>query len=653
MALVLCIALFFTTLGYCQDLDNFGILSKEEMAFTEYPADSTANAVVMYERGNNFFAVRDNRIWLIKKYYGKIKILNEKGLDEGNISIPLYRNSKNRETIEKLRAITHNSGGAKRELLASEVFSVDVNEWYTKKRFTFPNVKKGSILEYRYTVVSPFFFKLEGWNFQSHIPKIYSEFNAKIPSNYKYNRTLLGALPLAANDATIESACFYVDGYPNPADCEVLRYAVRNAPAFNADDAYMLATSNYISRLDFELAEYYTFQGAKVKYSKSWKDVDRDFKKDKDIGRQLTKKGFFEKNVPESLLSTGDELTRAQNIYNFIRGYYTWNGKYGIYDKVRVKDAFNKKIGNVGEINISLINLLNAANINTNLMLLSTRQNGLPKKNRPVLSDFNYVVAKVHIDGKDYILDATDKSIPFGMLPFRCLNYQGRVMDFKKESYWYDIAAYDNNKNMYRVQLDFQPEEEKFVGKINQLTFGYNAVNKRRAFAESSEDSYLKNIENSFVDDFLITEYTLNDAQSDEKKVSERFEFELETSVTSDNIYLDPFFIKFFRKNPFIQEKRNYPIDFGYNREYAFHLIFNVPEGYKIKDLPKKKVVALPEQMGKLKFDCRPQGNSIILLFDVAINSSHYSTEKYEMLKEFFKHITEVQNNTLIALEKV
>ena len=70
------------------------------------------------------------------------------------------------------------------------------------------------------------------------------------------------------------------------------------------------------------------------------------------------------------------------------------------------------------------------------------------------------------------------------------------------------------------------------------------------------------------------------------------------------------------------------------------------------RDIPEKKVIALPGQLGQLRFDCKPQGNSVIVLLDISIKSSHFNTENYDLLKEFFKHITEVQNNTLIALEK-
>ena len=42
----------------------------------------------------------------------------------------------------------------------------------------------------------------------------------------------------------------------------------------------------------------------------------------------------------------------------------------------------------------------------------------------PNYSDFNYVIAVVNIEGKEYFLDATSR-LPFGILPVKCYNGQG------------------------------------------------------------------------------------------------------------------------------------------------------------------------------------------------------------------------------------
>ncbi len=361
---------------------------------------------------------------------------------------------------------------------------------------------------------------------------------------------------------------------------------------------------------------------------------------------------YFEKNVPEQLLSDGDNLTRAKNIYAFIKDRYTWNGEYGIYDKTRVKEAFEERKGNVSEINMSLINLLNAANIKADLLLLSTRSEGLPKKTHPVMSDFNYAVAKAQIDGKDYILDATDKYNPFGMLPFRALNHYGRVMDFKNDSYWYDLKPEENNRVQVRIYLKFDPVEQKAAGIMDILTMGYDAVNKNRSLDQYSKEAYLDEVEKDMTDNFKITAYELSDERSDEKKVSERFGFEVGNILKGDMVYLNPFLFQFFDENPFLMESRSYPIDFGYPRNYKYQININVPEGYEVQELPKDQIVKLGENLAILQFYHQQENSQIGIFFELALKSSFIAAEDYGSLKNLFKDVTDIQKNALVVLKK-
>ena len=632
--------------------DNFGKVTDAEKNMTSYATDPDAYAVVLYERGDNYFKVIDDRIRLVKEYHTKIKILDEKGFDEATISILLRKSDMLVEKLKKVKAVTHN-GANQFNVLPSEIFEKDLNEYRIEKTFTFPKLQKGSILEYSYTIISPFFYNFRGWDFQSHIPKLYSEFNAKIPGNYVYNRALIGSLKLEVNDSKLQKNCFHIDGFTQSADCEVIKYAMKDIPAFKVEEDFMLAASNYISRLDFELSQYNRFDGTTDKYTKTWKDVDREFRSDKNIGRQLSKKGFFESQVPEKLLTEGDELTRAKNIYAFVQKHYNWNEEYGIFNKARVKEAFERGTGNVSEINMSLINLLNAADIKANLMLLSTRGQGLPKKTHPVINDFNYAVAKVTIGGKDYLLDATNKYLTFGMLPFRALNHYGRVMDFKNESYWQDIMAETKNRDQVRAYVKFNLEEQKAYGVLDMLSLGYDAVDRRIILDAYSEDEYLEEWEKDVAGDFEITKYKMIAERTTDSQVAERFEFEVHNVLNGEVIYFNPFLIRFFDKNPFTLEERTYPVDFGHPRRYKYDVNIVIPEGYEVQELPKDQAVKLGENLVTLKFHQKVSNNQIGIAFDLALNSYYLQAADYEGLKQLFKHVTDIQRNSLVVLKKM
>ena len=648
---VLLLFLLVTCFALNGQKQEFGKLTTTEKQFQVYEKDTTANAVVLFEKGDNYFEIIKGRLRLVKEYHGRIKILKKGGLDEATIEIPYYHNRNSFEQVDKIRAVTHN-GEAQTFLNKDQIFTVELNERWTEKKFTFPNAKVGSILEYTYRVVTPFTYNFNGWNFQTHIPKLYSEFNAKIPGNYVYNRTLIGPLKLSVNEASEMDNCLYIQGISKNLACEVLKYVMKDIPAFKEEEEFMLASSNYKSRLDFELSVLYHLDGAKEEFTKSWEDVDREFRTDPDIGRQLGKKSYYEKMVPTEIFNQEDPLRRAKMIYNYVQKYFNWNGEYGIYKDIDVKDAFEQRSGNIGEINITLINLLNLSGIKTNLALLSTRKNGLPKKSHPVISDFNYIIAKAEINGESYLLDASDKLIPFGMLPFRCLNYYARVMDFKSDSYWYDIVANKKNSKTVRLKLNIDTENQLLTGSVEDINLGYESVQKSKRYASMSEDAYLSELEQGNINEMSIINHELVKDAKEERKVTEIFDFELEQTLQANTLYIDPFVIKFFKSNPFSLETRNYPIDFGYPRRYAYYLNMPVPAGYSIKELPVQKIVTLPENSGVLRFNCSENNGSINLNLSIAIKSPHFSARVYDLLKEFFSEINDIENNSLIVLER-
>ncbi len=649
---ICCLLLSF--FGLAQMPDTFGRLSESEKKMERYEKDPEAHAVVLYERGDNYFKVIDNRILLVKEFHKKIKIIDEKAFKEGTIKIYLYHKGASTEKLANIKAVTHN-GANQYNVLSQEIFNKDETERWRSKTFTFPKMEKGSILEYKYTITTPFDFNFEGWRFQSNIPKIYSEFNASIPGNYVYNRALKGSLALSTNDAKIKKDCFYVPGYPEGADCEVLKYTMKDIPAFQMEEDYSLSEENYISQIEFELSEYRHLDGTTSRYTKSWKDVDKEFRSDKDIGRQLLKKGFFERNVPEKLLTEGDPMTRAKNIYKFVQNHFNWNERYASYGTARVKDAFDAKKGNAWEINMSLINLLNAADIKTDLMMISTRNNGLPKQKHPVMNDFNYVLAKTTIDGQDFLLDATDKFYPFGYLPYRTLNHYGRVMDFKNESYWQDIVPMVKNKFQVRASIKFDSEAEKAIGVMDVLTDGYNAISQRKRLKRLTKEAYLDEMqEDGEEDTFVITDYKKNDERSTDERVMERFSFELEDVAQGDKLYFNPFLIHFFEENPFKLDNRSYPIDFGYPQKFRYQINIEVPEGYKIKELPENKAMSLDEAKSvTYRFSCDHKQRNVLLSFDLALNGTYFDPAFYDLLKALFKQALNDQKNTFIIFEKV
>ncbi len=630
---------------------KIGKVSIEELQMTSYEKDTTATAVVLYEWGNNYFDIINNQIRLVKKYYSRIKILKKEGTEHATISIPYYHTKKSKEVIKKITAVSHNND-QKIYVNKNNIYKKDINKNWSVMEFTFPKAAVGSVLEYEYTLITPYDFNFEGWEFQGYIPKIHSEFNASIFGNYRYNRVLKGSLKLSTNEASIKKRCLYIPGFPDPSDCEVLKYIMKDIPAFIEED-YMLAEENYISKIEFQLSEYYYLnkdRGSK-KFTKTWKTVDKEFRNDKDIGRQLKKTSYFKELIPADIKNISDELERAKRIFYFIQDHYTWNEEYGIFKNDNIKRSYEDKTGNVAEINLSLINALLATGLKTELLLLSTRNNGLPTKLHPVITDFNYLVAKLTIGEQSYLLDASLKKLPFGILPYKALNYEGRVMDFKNSSYWHTITPNKKNSRIISLKLR-QNDEGKLQGTLKKRATGYFAISKRENITDSGLEEYYDALEES-IKDVEITPIKMDNLDEIEPPLSESYTIVFNNSMDEDIVFFNPFVGTTKINNPFKLKNRLFPVDYGYPRDLTYLFNMKVPDGYTLDKIPDNKIMVLSDHSVKMKFTAKQTDNIINIRFELKITKTHFSTDEYHHLKEFFSQIVALQNNAMLTFKKI
>lgn len=613
-----------------------------------FAKDSTANALVIYEVGKSYVDKYDYDLRTDVKH--KIKILNREGFKNATVEIFLYNNKRGAERVENINAITYNKIGEdiiKTKLEKENIYTEKYDENHSSIKFTLPNLKEGSVITYSYKIISPFVSSYKGWDFQDVIPKLYSEYNASIPGNWLFHTKLVGGKKLTTNTSVIKKECLIMTNGAT-ADCSESVYAMKDIPAFIEED-YMTSKKNYLARIEYDLKTFRDTDGTVKHYTKSWKDVDREFRTDKEIGKQLKKSIDIESLLSSEIINESDKLKQSQAIYSYVQNNYTWNGDYKIYRDVSIKNLLKNKSGNVSSINILLHNLLGASGIDVKPILISTRNNGFPTTIFPVIFDYNYLIVQATINEKKYLLDATDSFLNFGDIPFKCLNQIGRILDFKNGSDWIEIKPSTPSNIFYQAKLKFD-EDEALVGSIKSKRTGYHAFYKKKAYYANSND-YLDKLENNFP--YLkISDFKITSKGKTSKDFKEAYNLEYHFDEAGNNIYLNPFFVKFFNENPFKLQERTYPIDFGYKDSYFYMFEIELKDNYKVVELPKSHNIVLPNNTGQLLFSSQKLGNNVILSFKIVFKQAIYQAEYYEYLKEFMNKVVDIQNNTIILLEK-
>lgn len=650
--LYLLFTFLFLSISYSQSTvpHTFGQPTEAELELKMYDADPDAPAVVLYEKGIYSVDVADNYIRLIKNVHRKIKVFDAKYFTDYTFEIPYFKEKNVQENIKKLTAITH-YGKIKKYVSEGAIFDTDENPNYSSLKFTFPDVQDGSILEYSYQIETPYFSNIGNWYFAHEIPTIYSELQTELPGNYTFNRSLYGDRELDVNHAEIRKSCFHLPGFKVPGDCESATYVMKHIPAFKKEP-YMLSFDNYRPALHFELAEMVHLNGSRTTFSKDWKNVERTLKSNFNFERELKRDKYFKSQLPSEILAISDPLERAKAVYYFIQNHYNWNGKYRIFSDVQTREAFESKTGNISQINLSLVNALEAAGIESEIMFLPSAEHPVVTKQHPILFGFNYVIVSTSINGQNYLLDASDKFTSFGVLPSRALNKEGRVLNLKKGSRWEPIEPFKNNMHYINLQLTAD-ENGDFEGMVNEISTGYISYLKRKANKNKNLNQILskKQSENEHIN---ISDYTLENQKDNEQPYKESYSFSLDNYGDANRLFLYPFLIKpYFTKNPFNTTSGTFPIDFGFPVINNYLISIQLNNRYEVIKVPENKRIVFPDNDAELNVMYDVVDSGINIRLNLRLNEISYPSEALPSLNQLFTTLIEMQKNQPIELRKI
>ncbi|MFK5890701.1 MAG: hypothetical protein QM486_08225, partial [Flavobacteriaceae bacterium] len=592
---------------------KFGKIKPQELSLKYYAKDSTATAVILYEKGQYKLMVEKKNIYFLATYYYKIKIFKKNSYELATVSIPLIHTKKKSEKVFNIKGITHNLENNKNishKLEEKYIFKTKVSELWNEVRFTLPNVKEGSIIEYSYSIKTPFWNNFKGWVFQADIPKVYSELQTQIPVNWVYNREVKGYKKLDRKEEKFAKKCFTPKQTGNKNGCLEGIYAMKDIPAFK-EEIYLTSKYDYLYRIEFSLKYYFTFDLGIVAYTSSWKSFDYFFNTKDELGSELKKIKYTKKLLPKNLFNEKDSLTKAKNIYHYIQNYFSNKEDEQIFRDINLKNAFKTKVGKATEINLALTNALKAAGLNSYYVLLSTRSNGIPSIKYPVISDYNYALCALKINDRLYFLDASIKLIPFGLLPFETLNSIGRVLDMKNGSYWRKILG-QRNTQIRNIKLKL--ENNVFKGLMRIVNNTYDAFLIREFIENSNKDDYKEFFENnSGIPNLKIESFRLSNLDKIEKPLIEDFKINFELDNDDDDlIVINPYF-NTDKSNPFSLKERFYPVDFGYPQTDNFRFTLSIPKDYSINSLPKEVSIKMDNNVANISSKVKIFNNNIII----------------------------------------
>ncbi len=544
---------------------------------------------------------------------------------------------------------------------------MEESKYRNQTKFTMPNIKVGTIIEYKYKITSPFVWNVDDFLFQHDIPVKYLEATFETPEYYNFKPVQRGFLSLnPKSDYKSGQVTFTSTNRPNynyggnssegTFNSSNLNFIINKSVYYLSDipalkeEPFVNNIDNYRSSVKYELS-YVSFPQSPIKYySTTWEDVVKTIYKTTSFDAELDKTGYFEKLVDDLIANETDPLIRMTLIFDFIKNKIKWDGYYGKFTSDGVKKAFIANTGNVAEINLMLIAMLRYAGLNANPVLLSTRHNGMPLF--PTVDGYNYVISAVEADNEVMLLDATSKYSAPNVLPFRTLNWEGRII--RKDNSSANIDLYPKEKSKKQVSLIISLNDKGTIaGGIRTTQTNHLAMSYREDYLETEKSQFLEKLENEY-NGADIDEFQVKNETDLSKPIVESFKFTLENQadIINDKIYFSPLFFLKTKENPFKLEKREFPVDFGYPSNNKYLVNISLPAGYKIESVPDPIMIKLPDNLGSYTYNISAVSNSVQLSIETEINQPIISSIHYNALKDYFSKIIEVES-TQIVLTKI
>lgn len=646
--------------GQVKDWDD---VSKEELKMEVYPSDSSASAVVLFDKAE--VDLNRNLEYVMERHV-RIKILREEGYNWAEAEIT-YNDAQDQD-VSRIRGhtfvINNNGKVEKHKLDNSSIFEEEISKDYRRIKFTLPALTPGAVVEYKYRkhIGSPYL--LPDWEFQKSIPVAWSEYQVKVPDWFFYNKMFVGSHPLHIQDSEryndrmrfsvkrrsefLNLKTSYANAYLE-INGQINRWVMKDLPAVKKLP-YMTSVDDYKSKLWIQLTEIRIPQQHPRYFLKSWADVVEEVQKLSSFGEQLKSDSEYLALVNEITSGLSDSTGKMQAIYSYIIESMVWDGIHSPYTDNDLPEVLTAKKGNSAELNLLLVQLLREAGLEAQPILLSTRDHGKVVEYFAIANQFNHVIAKVDIGGEHFLLDATSDNDSVNILPVQDLNGNGLLVS-DENAEWIELkpGIETKSKVTFNVRLN---NEGNIDGEVYVSSKGYDAAEESTKLKELSENEYINKIfSNHFksgaIDSFQVSPKLQETGALDYTLFLENVRPNV-IQESGDLLYLNPMMFLREEENPFPQPERTIPVEFPYlfEKEYIANIV--VPEGYIIDEVPAPKISSIPGGAVEIRRLTQVTQNRITIMSKLSIKRKTFKPEEYKFLREFYSHAVDFHNEQIV-----
>jgi hypothetical protein len=642
---------------------RFNRIEPKDFEKTAYELDTGAHAVILADVGTSEFEMERDHFEIRFKRTCRIKIIDNNGYDAAQVEIPLMKSGYSEEKILNLKGYSYNLEGGKvveTKMDGKAVFTDKLSRDYVERKFTLPAVKAGTIIEYSYTVSSPFYFNLQPWVYQHEYPCLWSEYSVTIPEFFDFAFLRQGYQPYVIdNDKTSDRRVYnmtYTEGSEAhasehasiTANVTTTHWAMKNIPALKRE-SYTTTLKNHVAKIEFQLARVKYPNSPEKPVMDTWNKLYDRLLADEEFGLALDKNNGYLGDVVDDLIKgQTTDTAKARRIFNYVRQNFTCTDHSGLYLSKPLKTVFSSHNGNETDINLLLVAMLRRAKLGSYPVIMSTRDHGYTSSTYPMITRFNYTIASLAIDSSLYYLDASLPYLGFGKLDARCYNGHARIIAPGVPAVFFEPGELLEKKNTF-VMLS--GENGVIKGHFEQRPTYFESCSLRETVKQKGQDEFFKPISKGFSMETTLSNKNIEDLDDYEANAKVVYDFEMKPEEDG-MLYINPMLSEALRENPFKSQDRFYPVEMPGIFDEVYTLSMTIPEGFEVEEIPKPAIVKFNENDGVFQYLIQRNENQIQLRSRIKLERATFSPDEYNSLRQFFDMVVKKQGEQIVLKKK-
>lgn len=603
-------------------------VSAEELQMTSEPGAPKAPAIILYRQIDR----DDNGPY--EAVYLRIKILTEEGRKYGDVEIPYFPEN---ESVRSIQARSIKPDGTITEF-NGQIYDKSLVKGrgarYSAKTFTIPDLRVGSILEYRYRQEMDARYVFDSrWILSAELFTRHAKFSLEPYHQLAMRWSWPYGLPPGTGNPTEKRGTIYLE--------------TNNVPAFVAEE-WMPPEDLLKYRVEFI---YEGSENDEKEQPAYWKHFDKE--RFRAVGNFVDARRVMETAVAQ-IIAPGDAPdTKLRKLYarvQQIRNVSYERDKTAAEEKREhlksigdVGDVWQRGYGNGEQITWLMLALARAAGFEAEPVEVATRDVYFFDPALMNSRQLNTNVVRVKLNGADVYLDPGAAFTPFGMLPWSETAVQGLLLA-RDDGSWVatPLPAAAASRVACRADL-LLTEADSLEGKLTVTFSGFEAMALR--LDERHEDGadrkrYLEK----------QVEYLVPMAVDVQLRNEPDWDSSSPTLVAAFNLRIPGWAVDAGRRrlaaaalfgapeaHLFEHPTRQYPVYFRYPHEEDDDIVISLPANLSVASLPKPQTRDLSVLAYTLSVTSH--GGALHLQRRLDVNSPIVAAKFYDQVSQFYQFV--------------